>query len=336
MPGMSALELILPFGLPPPELASDLLRQLEMPAFARLMGRAELHHRTLDPYAGLLPHQDYLLTRAGVTNLAAQTMQVLQVQAGAGSWLLLHPCHFHIARDHLVLTDMRALSLEEVESRALFDAAQPCFSGQDLQLAWGNAHVWFLRAEALAALNTSAPDAAAGHNIDIWMPKGEGERAWRRLHNEVQMLWHDHPVNQEREARGHKPVNALWCWNARSTGAQPLSFESEALRAFLPRAPLPPQDGLNAAHAGGLHVLDCLAEPALAGDWGAWLQIMQQVERAWIAPALQHLVDGHVKQLRLVISDGQRLLQADCSRLALRKFWNKPSLAALAGTGRPA
>ncbi|MFX8047684.1 hypothetical protein ABTK64_20425, partial [Acinetobacter baumannii] len=54
------------------------------------------------------------------------------------------------------------------------------------------------------------PQRATGHNIDIWMHKGEQERAWRKFQNEIQMTWYDHPVNQAREARGLLPVNSVW------------------------------------------------------------------------------------------------------------------------------
>jgi hypothetical protein len=217
------------------------------------------------------------------------------------------------------------LPLSEPESRALFAAAAPLFSEAGMELVWGNARLWFLRADALRELETSAPDMAVGHNIDIWMPKGEGERAWRRIHNEVQMCWHSHRVNEERELAGHKPVNALWCWNARAdVGAAPAA-KPQVLAAFLPTADLPV-----AHHAGnGLQVFDGLSSAALAGDWGRWLQAMQEAEQQLFAPALEDLKAGRLSEVRLLLADDRQILHADCSRFALKKFWRRPTLDCL-------
>jgi hypothetical protein len=42
------------------------------------------------------------------------------------------------------------------------------------------------------------------------MPRGPSARTWRRLANELQMLWHEHPVNLGRQARGLPVINGLW------------------------------------------------------------------------------------------------------------------------------
>ncbi len=326
---MPSSELILPFGLPPPELAKDLLRQMHAPALATLLGQASLRHLAADPYAHVLPHQAWLLGRMGqaaqIADVALAAMQALGLPKQAGSCFILQPAHFHIARDHLVLTDLRHLPLSEPESRELFATAAPLFAETGMELVWGNARLWFLRADALRELETSAPDMAVGHNIDIWMPKGEGERAWRRIHNEVQMCWHSHAVNEARERAGHKPVNALWCWNARADDGAAPSTKPQALAAFLPAADWPatgPGDN-------GLQVFDGLSSAALAGDWGRWLQAMQEAEQNLFAPALQDLKSGRLTQLRLLLADDRQVLQADCSRLALKKFWRRPTLGSL-------
>lgn len=328
---MSSSELILPFGLVHPELAKDLLRQIDAPALATLLGQASIQHFSADPYARILPHQAWLLGRLGkmagtprLGDVAIEAMKALGLSRQAGAWFMLHPVHFHIARDHLVLTDPRQLPLSDADSRALFEDAAPLFADAGMELVWGRASLWFLRADALADLETSAPDKATGHNVDIWMPRGEGERAWRRIHNEVQMAWHAHAVNEEREQTGHKPVNALWCWNARSEGAVAPSAGHAPLAAFVPQAGWP-----DARDDDGTQVFDAFSSPALADDWGSWLQAMQLAEQELFVPALQALKDGRIKHLRMIFSDDRRLLQADCSRLALKRFWRRPSLASL-------
>ena len=46
------------------------------------------------------------------------------------------------------------------------------------------------------------------------MPRDTSElgiaKLWRKLQNEIQMLWHIDPVNEERELRGLPRINSLW------------------------------------------------------------------------------------------------------------------------------
>ena len=58
--------------------------------------------------------------------------------------------------------------------------------------------------------------AVAGRRLNDWWKQDAETRPWRRLLNEIQMAWHDHPVNEAR-ARGVAPVNALWLYG----GARP-------------------------------------------------------------------------------------------------------------------
>ncbi|MDB5797677.1 MAG: hypothetical protein JWP36_1579 [Paucimonas sp.] len=333
----STLDLVLPFSLPPAELAGDLMRQLDLPGLATLLARGSFKASPADPYSRLLPHQLWLLNgRSSLASagLARSAMVALGRAPEEGTWFVLHPSHLHIARDHLVLTDLRQLQLAPAHSRLLFDAAAPLFEEEGKQLVYGSEHLWFMRADDWSGLQTAAPDAAVGHNIDIWMPQGPGERAWRKLHNEVQMLWHTLDLNDERAHRGHKPVNALWCWNAGgdAPGATPSPLEP-ALAAFLPTGsphlPAAELPALLDPDAPALAVIDDMAAAALGGDWGAWLEVMQDAERRWFAPLLAALRSGQVERLNLVMTDGARLAQLNCSRMALRKFWIAPSLARL-------
>ncbi|MDO9215848.1 MAG: hypothetical protein Q7U14_01165, partial [Lacisediminimonas sp.] len=242
--------------------------------------------------------------------------------------------------DHLVLTDLRHLQLEQQESRALFDVARPLFDEAGREFLYGTETLWFMRADDWAAIETSAPDAAVGHNIDIWMPRGAGERAWRKLHNEVQMTWHTLDSNHQREASGRRMINALWCWDTHTdTAGSPASAAgghdqaTALLDAFLPGTPRASQASLPALIAAGgrsLAVVDSMTPAALSGDWHQWINAMQATEQTWFAPLLEALRSGKIDRATLVLSDSTRLLQLQCSRWDLKKFWSRPSLAALA------
>ncbi|WP_019140657.1 hypothetical protein [Noviherbaspirillum massiliense] len=352
---MSQLDILVPFSLPPEEMSADLLRELKAPALAGLLARATPGRNPsagerLDPFAPALPHEAWLAHQFGFgTSLAAENsppiapdfMLSLGLARETGNWFVLQPVHFFIARDHLVLTDPRQLELAEDESRALFEVARMLFEEDDKTLLFGNAGTWFVHADSWSQLRTSTPDAACGHNIDIWMPKGEGERSWRKIQNEVQMHWFTHPVNAEREAKGQKPVNSIWIWG----GASPATGHARSAYSAVFglsgwASALAQHASKTAAHASageviaarperGLVLLDELIEPALANDWSRWLGTFQQLEKDWFVPQLEALQSGKIDRVSLILTHNSRLSTFTASRLSLRKFWIKPSLARL-------
>lgn len=349
---MPHLDILLPFSFPSPELAADLLRALRLPATSLLTARGSAGAlQASEDFAHALPHEAWLARRFGLQAgmehggsppVAPAAMAAAGLEAGSGQWFMLQPAHLHVARDHLVLTDRRQLALEEAESRALFDSAYSLFEEAGMPLRYGDAHTWFLRSDDWRGLKTATMDAACGRNIDIWMPKGAGERAWRKLQNEVQMEWHAHPVNEARAGRGAKPVNSVWLWGGGEAGhAMPQPAYTDvwaqgwpgALAAGAQAAPSPASASatavLDAAPGRGLLLIDDLSAPALAGDWSSWLEAFHALEASWLAPLLAGLRDGKLGSLMLVLSDGSRLREIDISRLSLKKFWIQPSLARL-------
>ncbi len=313
--------LLLPFALPPAELARDLLGPLEAPSLALLLARAaEMPLREQPPFAASLPHESLLAGTDGSNSppLAHALMAALGVPPGDGWWFVLQPVHFHVARDHLVLTDPREIALDDATSQALFAAACPLFDELGYEVRYGNARHWFLRADSWQALRTSTPDAAAGRNVDVWMPAGEAARHWRKLHNEVQMLWHMHPLNEEREQRGLRRANGLWLWG----GAAPGMHLPEARARLLAAMPA-------VAAAEGLACDGTLLPPALAGDWSQWLAAMQAIDAERTTPLLAALRAGTLDCLTLQLTDATRLREWRATRASMRKFWRTPSLSPL-------
>jgi len=322
--------LVIPFALAPAEHAKDLLAALQAPSLAQLLSHASaLSHDTFEPYAPLLPHEQWLVA-SQQDNSPAIThalMQQLAITAEPGYWFVLKPAHFHVALDHLVLTDHRQLTIDDTTSRTLFDAAQPLFEELGYPLLFGDAHHWFLRADAWSELRTCSPDAACGHNIDVWLPRGSGERDWRRLHNEVQMLWHTHAINEAREQRGERRINALWLWGG-SAGLSAQAAQQAGLRE-LARCSL----GLPAAHSAEANapmLLDTLTVAALAGDWSGWLASMAELDASHITPLLTQLKQRAIDGITLVLTDSTRAMAWQIRPSSMRKFWIRASLARLA------
>ena len=162
-----------------------------------------------------LPHERFLLGEKvplapvlllGQSNLAVNPNEVIAC---------LQPVHLHATRDHLILMGQSQIDLTEKESSQLLKEALP-FIEEDFQstVLFQNQHYWFIPAGSFASLESYSVDQAHGRNIDWWMPRDTKEegiaKRWRKLQNEIQMLWHIGPVNEEREQRGMPSINSIW------------------------------------------------------------------------------------------------------------------------------
>ena len=127
----------------------------------------------------------------------------------------LQPVHLHATRDHLILMAQSQIDLTANESANLLQVALPFIEGDFRgKVLFQGRRDWFIAAGPFASLATHSIDQTHGRNIDWWMPRDTNEagiaKLWRKLQNEIQMLWHIDPVNQEREQGGYPSINSLW------------------------------------------------------------------------------------------------------------------------------
>lgn len=334
---MTQISLVLPFALPPAELASDLVRALKMPALATLLARSSEKSITASDQR-LLPHETWLAQRFGLSEtgsapFAAASMRGFGLDPAGASWFIVHPAHVEIARTHLSMHDPRRLHLADAHARDLFAVAKPVFDELGHTLVYGDAQTWFMAAADWTTLQTSSPDAVIGQNLTDFFPTGPGASDYRKLQNEVQMLWFDHPANLEREASGLPAVNSFWTWGLSGPGATlpaaPLFAGSHAEPWMMgmttcPAPALP--DPFNGKSADSVLIRGDLCEPALATDWSTWLAIMHHMESKLFAPSLAGLLQGRDATVSIVLSNRTGLKEFTTTKWAQRSFWRKASL----------
>lgn len=350
---MTHLTLIVPFSVPPGagDDAADevvpgaLLRQLELPALGKLLTRAtpgvrERHGAGFDPTAlRSLPHERWLAGRAGLDTEQVPSAPFMRLADLGGTapgdpataWACLQPVHIHAARDHLVLMDPAQLELGAGEAKALTASLADLLADRGLALETPVPARWYLPVDTFGTLAATPPLRATGRNIDIWLQAGSRAREWRRFQNEIQMTWHDHPVNQAREAAGRHTVNSVWLYGQGSLGKVPrladAIWSNDAFLAGLGLAggatahALPAR--LDAAMAPGsaIALLDAAAEAHIGQDWGLWIERMQTLDTDWFAPALAALERRELQAVTLVLAGDNHFAEFTVRRGDLRKFW---------------
>ena len=345
---MTHLTLIVPFSVPPGAggedsaddvVTSALLRQLELPALGKLLTRATpgARERHDDPWLRTLPHERWLAGRTGLPTARVPTAPYMRMadrgQAEIGqAWACLQPVHIHAARDHLVLMHPDQLDIRAEEASALLSAIDALLREAGIALDTPTPVRWYLPEATFGPLEATTPLRATGRNIDIWLQAGARARDWRRLQNEIQMTWHDHPVNQAREARGRLAINSVWLHGGGSAQAiTPLAdtvcsddpfLAGLALAGNSRRAPQPRQYAeLEPVTGSALAMLDDAAEAHIAADWHAWLERMHRLDAVWFAPAQAALAAGRLQALTLVLAGEHHFAEFTVRPGDLRKFW---------------
>ena len=252
-------------------------------------------------------------------------------------WWSLRPCHVHLGMDHALLADPQELAVSQEEAAALAGVAAPVFAEAGLALVIQDPQVWRVQGPPLD-LSAWPWNLASGRDISAYQPHGSQARAWRRMLTEVQMLWHEHPVNTARAAQGQRSINALWLDGfvraLPTPGSRGLLLSAEvAMRGIAGAAGWRTQDIAQpwdeAQHSGIDTVLVDLGfwrRPRRLGDDPAWLQAWASAQ-AWLqsADALRLLETAQRSKaaIRIVLTGERRILELAAQERPAWRFWQR-------------
>lgn len=299
------MHLLIPHASALSDASAHTLRDLSLPSLGHLISVLRANPPDIeDEYTLSPPHERALALAHGWQGgdgrwpWAALHAAADGIDTGTQPCGLLTPVHWHVGREHITLADPATLALSADESRALFDAVRPLFDDDHCTLTWAAPLRWYLVHEHLADLPCASIDRVIGRNVDLWLrgdPQASSEHLsrmrWvRRLQNEVQMLLHQHPVNDAREARGALPVNSFW-----------LSGCGPAQRA-----------------TAGVTVNDRLRAPLIAEDWAGWADAWRALDADVLRPLLSRLAQGEPVSITLCGERGWQRLDA-----APRSLWQR-------------
>ena len=296
------MHLVIPFASALSESARHVLRDLSLPNLSRLLTVLTPQPPDSGDEGSLSPPHERALATAwgwhghdGAWPFAARAADADGIDVGSSAWGLVTPAHWHVGRDHIVLSDPAALNLDDGESRALFNAVRDLFESEGLRFEWGAASRWYVAHESLADLACASLDRVIARPVEPWLRPNPGaetqSRLVRRLQSEVQMLLYPHPINETREQSDELPMNSFWL---------------SGCGRFQASAPNDPQ------------LADALRAPLLADDWVAWAQAWHALDAQELAGLLAAAHSGEAVSLTLC---GERSAQRFDS--APRSTWRR-------------
>lgn len=322
----------------PPGAASDAAhaaRAIAGGAFARAFARGAIaideHDESALPRE--LPDERWLRQRFAVPERDSIEAWSFRSFAGTPAGWHATPVNVQVGHYQLLLTNPAELALTDEEAHALADAARPVLDEAGLSLRVASPLHWFLEGRADWRLDTRAWTMAVGRSIDGYLPAGPDARAWRRVFTDVQIAWHEHPVNVERESRGRRAINALWL-DGFASGSLPPGGATVLTRdpalaglataagctvaPFEPDAPaLPP--------AGGDLLIDLSLwrAPRRDGDPSQWLDAWSRFDRWMAAAGLAGGAPRGFDRMRAVFGGERRLIELTVSRAQRWQPWRR-------------
>lgn len=268
------MQIVLPGALPDPREARELTPHMlkAAPTLGRWLEQSRATVTQASPgVSGCTPYERWQLARRGFVpgrgqNFCAGLGPLWSAgQAGPGTsdapvWLA-ELVHVSPSREGARLLAACQLDIAPDESVALFEAAHSAFDGSGFQAAPLATEHWRITIEGDFSPVCASPRLVSLSSVNEWWPQEAAARPWRKLVNELQMTWFEHPVNLARQERGLPAVNSLWLFG----GARPEQFPA-------------------AQEIEPAQVHEDLLEPMLAHDWSAWLQALGELETRVLQP----------------------------------------------------
>ena len=286
------MHLLIPGALPLSNVAKDLLPQVEQhcPALVERLKTLVATVQELAPeHTGCTPFEAIRLQQLGYTPPAGANLGtgLAALHAGVKNpsetvWLA-ELSAISVGREGATIAHPASFEVTADEADALFDAVSGLWADRAISALPLNNRQWRIWLDPSASTRSLTPAAMAEMRLSDWWPQEDSLREWRRLLNEIQMVWHDHPVNLARAERGEMPINSLWLFG----GAQGWS-STQALSATYE----------------GLHT------PYLQGDWAAWIAAL---------PALSEHLDTLERNTSLTLTGQQRAVVLAPAR---KRWWH--------------
>lgn len=239
----------------------------------------------------------------------------------SSNWWRADPVHLLVDRDQVAMLPRGALDMSADEAQALAASFNETYAADGFLLEAPHPQSWYLRAPEAWHCRTWNPAQVEGWAITEFMPAGPDEDALRKLMNEIQMLFYEHPVNQARERSGKLVINSLWLWGGGKLPARvepvPLRIVSglpllRGLASLLARECEPlPENSLRLA--GERQLLIGCSVQNFAGDLGRF-------DARLLKPCWKALIHGRTRVIECFAGGPRAYVM---TRRAALRFWRR-------------
>lgn len=330
------LTLLVPGLLQPPQPLQALPSQ-EQPSFKLLNWFFARAKESQIPVSGFYPMLFHLF---GITKdsqsdypVAALTHLIDSGENDSEWHLRCDPASIQADMDRLVLMGHGSLGLSETDTQQLLNIINVHVQQDGWQIEALSVDRWYVKGTKKLQVSTTPPLEALAKDIKHDLPTGPDGPYWCSLMNECQMLLHDVPLNEERQAKGLLSINSLWFWGG----------------GVLPETTVCPYDvvygndpllaGL-AQHAGCAYeqtenvwqsiqqqhdkhlliVIDEVQSTLASQDLFYWLDAVKQFEQTNMQAVIELLKEGHISQVTLLSADGRAF---ELTKPRLRHWWQR-------------
>jgi hypothetical protein len=175
-----------------------------------------------------------------------------------------------------------------------------------------------LRSASPLKLQTVTSEFAAANPLSDILPRGVDAGPIRRLMTEMQMLLHEHPVNERRQARGAPAINAVWVCGEGilhevSSVSLPTAYGEDPFLRGIYRLH---DQAVGPTPADAKSLLAQLRGPTVAVIDAPDLDVL---ETQWLAPLARALVSGAISKLTLMFD----AWQVSAERTDMFKLWRR-------------
>ena len=338
------LHLLVPALFWPDPLLPEIYRDLPLPGLENLLAKCSV---TEDKPEGI---EGWLCRAFGAAKQQDWPVAPITLQTDSGDdgeavktekshWIRADPVHLRLERDHILLADSHVFRISLEEAQQFTGLLNRHFAAnQGISLFPLKPDRWYLRLLEPTLPHTHLLSEAVNRDIRNRLPFGANNTFWHSLANEIQMLLHEHPLNQAREARGELAVNSVWFWGGGTLPESLVSpythvWSNEILAVSLAsacnidHAPLPVDAAaweIFARTGRHLVVLDELQGRARYRDAYGWRENIKEMERQWFDPLWRMFRRGQFDEITLTAPDESNGKSFTATRSDSRKFWRRP------------
>lgn len=284
-----------------------------------------------DPLSGIFSLFNLASDGDATFPVAAVTAAYDGLDAEQGWWMRADPVYLQPDRDQAVLVASEELDLQPEECAALLETINTHFAADGWQLYAPHPQRWYLQLNEADAIRTTPLANVMGRGVNQYLPQGESRRQWHSRLNELQMLLHNHSINQQRVQAGKLPVNSVWLWGEGSMphgGGSPawdqvysddVLVAAMAQRTARKHAPLAAFDPRNASGCCLVVINSCYATVQDKDVFG-WLACVEEIQNRYLSPLQANMQQQAGSAVTLLPANGY---QYRLTPRRLPRWWHR-------------